>query len=150
MFALTHRRAAYIQGIIWLMVGSMLIAMGYRFLLASEELSTNLPLLHSLSFFGVNQATLILVLGSTLIGGLKGYYILAKAASKQLLRLARLPSPMDYSQLFEVRYLLLVGLMVGLGFVLRACPMDVRGCVDLAIGVALLFGSTVFFRQNVL
>ena len=152
MFALTHRKAAYIQGIIWLMIGSILVTMGYRFLMVSEELKMigNLPLLHSLSFLGINQATVILVLGSILIGGLKGYYVLAKAASKQLLRLAGLPSPMTYSQLFEVRYLLLVGLMIGLGFLLRTFPVDVRGCVDLAIGIALLFGSTIFFRQNFL
>lgn len=151
MFALTYRRAAYIQGTIWLLVGSMLVAMGCNFLVASllegNQMAGHLPLLRSMPFLDKELAALTVALAAIAIGWLKGYCILAKTASKQLLRIAKLPSPISYSQLFEVRYFFLLGLMVGLGFLLRTFPIDVRGFIDLAVGIALLFGATVFFRQ---
>lgn len=152
MFRLTHRRATVLQGILWLLVGGMLVTMGCNFLVASllaeNQASGYLPLLRSLPVLDPELAALLVALAAIALGWLKGYYILAKTASKQLIRLAKLPSPIPYSQLFPIRYFCLLGLMGGLGLLLRSFPMDVRGGIDLAVGTALLFGSTLFFRRS--
>lgn len=152
MFALTYPRAAYLQGTIWLLIGGMLVSMGCNFLIASllqkNQSAAYLPLFHAIPIRDPELAALIMALSSIAVGWLKGYCILAKTVSKQLFRLEKIPSPIPYSQLFPMSYLFLLGLMGGLGFLLRAFPMDVRGCIDLAVGTALLFGSTLFFRRR--
>ncbi len=152
VFALTYQKAAYLQGTIWLLIGGMLVSMGCNFLIASllqeNQATAYLPLFHSIPIQDPELVALVIALSSIIIGWLKGYCILAKTVSKQLFRLEKIVSPIPYSQLFPIQYLFLLGLMGGLGVLLRTFPIDVRGCIDLAVGTALLFGSTLFFRQK--
>jgi hypothetical protein len=63
------------------------------------------------------------------LGALKYRFVLSKTAKRMA------------SQPFRLRDLLLIGVMMGLGYLLRFFPDPVRGVIDVAVGFALIRSS---------
>ena len=138
-----------LYGLLWLGAGLMLMSKGMP-LLVKSAIHDELPLISFLKPFtgSSEQAAMVLVLFALVLGLLKGRLVLAKAANKMMVRLAAFSDPVSISQLFTVRYCLLLALMISLGVSLRFLhlPYDVHGLIDLAIGSALINGALVYFR----
>jgi hypothetical protein len=113
----------YLMGTVWLLGAARLCYKG---------LVLALPFIKSHPVCSLALA--LLAIG---IGGLKGHFVLRKAAARSM-------------QKFSISYCFLIGLMVGLGVALNLLPIapQVRGFIDLAIAAALLIGSKTYFLHR--
>jgi len=138
-----------LYGFLWLAAGLMLMSKGMP-LLVKSAIRDELPLISFLKPFtgSSEQAAMVLVLFSLVLGLLKGRLVLAKAANKMMIRLSGFSDPVPISRLFTLRYCLILALMILLGVSLRfqRLPYDVHGLIDLAVGSALINGALVYFR----
>lgn len=83
-----------------------------------------------------------------LIGFFKARFVLIKTVRRVVARIAALPLPIPFKQVYGPTYWILLGSMMALGMVFRflPIPIDVRGTIDVAIGSALLNGALFYFR----
>lgn len=152
MKSISLKSLFWLSALTWILVGIFLLSLGAR-LLTNENPSAYFSLVEY--FSGVlgdkgNAITLLTVLG-LFVGYFKGRYVLKNTVHKQVRRLKGIQRPLHLGDLYTKKYLLLIGLMISLGFILRALPIhpDVRGVIDLAIGAALLFGASNYLRVRV-
>lgn len=151
---LTHRTLSILAGSIWLLAGANLLFLGTRFLLQSAQpaviATSNLPILNAIMGWvpQVEFAIPILAFIAAGIGVLKGSTILRKAARREVKRITLLPHPVSITQLYSRRGVILLAVMVCLGISLRFMnvPLDVRGVIDVAVGVGLILGSLSYLR----
>lgn len=138
-------------GLLWLAAGLFLMFKGVP-LLVRASVREDLPLIKFLKPLtgSSEQAAMILVVLSLVIGLIKGRTVMTKAAKRTLKRLVTLSDPLPVSQLFSLRYVLTLGIMMSLGMAIRFAhlPMDIHGLIDLAIGSALMNGGLVYFRNR--
>jgi hypothetical protein len=138
-----------VYGLLWLGAGLMLMSKGMP-LLVKSAIREELPLISFLKPFtgSSEQAAMVLVLFSLVLGLLKGRLVLAKAANKMMARLSAFSDPVSIGQLFTLRYCLILSVMILLGISLRFfhLPFDIHGMIDLAVGSALINGALVYFR----
>lgn len=132
MLRIDQRVALALYGVLWLAVGVWLLRLGLALLVGEEAL-------------------LVMAI-ALLLGGIKGRYVLVRVAERAIAALSVQPQKIPLTALFGVRYLLLIALMVGLGVVMRlpAFPVQLRGLVDVAVGIALLQGSVTYLRAALL
>jgi hypothetical protein len=140
------------QGLVWLAVGLYLLPLGIFFLMQTLEpgYSSSLPLyglLASISLTPTESACSLLALG-LLIGRIKSRTVFAKAVTKSEQYVASLPARASVFKIYPPRYILLVGVMMGLGISMRvfSVPLDIRGFVDVAVGAALTQGAIAYFK----
>lgn len=81
-----------------------------------------------------------------LVGLLKGYFVLSKTVEKGAIRLMTLPTPIRFRDAYGPGYLALMGVMIALGVGLRFVPTVVRGMVDVAVGIALMYGAYLWYE----
>lgn len=141
-----------ISGIQWLGVGAMLLVKGLRYLVPlADQLESPAPLLQGLvSIAGSRQqAALLIVSVALLIGFIKGRAVLAKAVHRIADRILLQEGLLTLNQVYDRRYYLILLIMVGLGFAMRALnlPHDIHGGIDVAIGAALIHGGMLYFRR---
>jgi hypothetical protein len=82
------------------------------------------------------------------IGFIKGRMVLPKVAKKNVARILALPEKSPLYMTFSAKSWMLVLLMIALGRIIRlagASPLIV-GTIYVAVGMALLFGSTSYLR----
>lgn len=147
---LSRRTLCIFAGSIWLLAGANLLFLGVRFLLESATplslANSNLPLLHTVIEWMPQDTFAVPFLAciGALIGFVKGRTVLRRAARREVQRIFALPHPVSMRQLYSLRGAILLGLMFCLGLLLKFLnlPLDVRGVIDVAIGVALILGST--------
>lgn len=134
MFHFRHKTIIIISGIIWFGIGVMLMRQGLGLLALRGD-----------------QLAVLMIAAGLFIGFLKGRKVLGKTALKGIDRISRLPDPMPLTQIYTPRFYALIGCMMALGMSLKyfGLPNDLRGTVDVAIGSALLNGSTFYFRNTV-
>ena len=149
---LSKRAWLVISGIQWLVVGVMLLVKGLRYLIPlADQLEAPAPLLQWLvSMAGSRQqAALLIVSVALLIGFIKGRTVLAKSVNRMADRIQLQEGRLTLAQVYDKRYYLVLLLMVGLGFTLRALhlPHDIHGGIDVAIGAALINGGMLYFRR---
>ena len=153
MVKLSHSTLIALSGIIWLLVGGMLLSMGLNFIVASilneNLLIMNRPILDTLSPYvgGLDEAALMLIFLGLAIGFLKGRMVFSKTVAKTVARILTMPNPAPLSKIYTKGYSFLLGGMVLLGFLVRFLPNDGRGFIDVAIGAALINGAMLYFRQ---
>ncbi|MCH9613937.1 MAG: hypothetical protein SP1CHLAM54_09460 [Chlamydiia bacterium] len=114
--------AMSIYGSLWSVIGVLLFSQGWRLL----------------------DGGVWIILGLA-IGLAKGHFVLRKVAAKTMNRWQG--DGLRFSEVWPVRFLVLMGMMMVLGFVLRFVPVVVRGVVDIAVGMALFYGAIYFFRR---
>lgn len=147
---MTHRRLFWMAGTIWFLVGFFLLQLGMRLFAESlnswPEYSFFLPLFAS--WMGAAETLIVLISLGLLIGYFKGRYLLGKTARRTIQQILAAAPPPSLRHLFNLRYALLISLMMLLGFSMRylALPLDVRGFVDVAVGAALIHGALFYFR----
>ena len=152
MFKLSHTVMIYISGLIWLVVGLMLLRIGVNlFAPLFDSPGESTPLLNLLSpLFGERNALIGLIGAAALIGYVKGRFILGKSARKGVERILTYSEPMPITSLYSPKYFILLGAMIALGVSIKymGIPNDIRGFIDVAIGIALLTGAQVYFRSG--
>jgi hypothetical protein len=152
MFKVSHAALIFISGLVWLVVGSVLLPLGLNFIVGAL-LIENSHLPHPvLDFFapyagGLESAGLIWITIALLIGFLKGRRIFSKSVTRSVNYISTLPNPAPISKIYTPAYYLLLAAMILLGFVVKYFPLDVRGGVDVAVGCALINGAMLYFRQ---
>lgn len=132
MIHMKHKTIIAISGIVWFAIGFSLLRLG----------------LHLLALRGDQLAVLLMAAG-LIIGFFKGRFVLGKTALKGINRIESLPEPMPISQIYTPQFYGLIGFMIVLGMSIKYFGLgnDIRGTVDVAIGAALLNGSTFYFRH---
>jgi hypothetical protein len=86
------------------------------------------------------------LIAAVLLGFVKGRVVFAKTVQKMAMRIAHLPQPIRLFHVYPWPYWCLIGVMMGMGVVLRFFPDTVRGIVDVAVGSALVQGAMLYFR----
>ena len=119
---------------IWFAGGMMMSLRGIDFLTAS----------------GLPQNQLMLpLIAAIIIGYLKGKFVLSKASSKNLIRLAEFTEPQKLIAVYPLRSWILIGVMIGLSLLittfLSAQPLW-RGSVNVGLGMALVASSLVYLK----
>jgi hypothetical protein len=149
MKSISLRTMVFLSALTWLVVGIFLLTLGMR-LLTSKISNDHFSLVDYFNtlFGDRNDALIVLISLGLCVGYLKGRFVLKKTVGKQIKRLKTIQQPLHLGHLYTKKYLLLIGLMISLGFILRALPIhpDVRGLIDLTVGTALLFGASNYFR----
>lgn len=155
MIKVSHKTLIIISGLIWLSVGCFLLPLGLS-LLAGSTLKVrvlslgNYPLIDQLAPYmgGAEQVALLLIALSLFIGYLKGRYVLGKSAQKGVERIRSFSNPTKLSNIYSLKYYILLGSMIGLGISIKFFGLanDIRGFIDVAIGSALINGAMIYFR----
>lgn len=152
MLKANHVTLVALSGLVWLIVGCVLLPLGLNFIIASilrENAMQSHPILNFLTpYFGVDQSVLILVAFCLLLGYFKGRYIFAKTVQRSVQHILKLPNPASILKMYTRKYYILLGSMVLLGMIVKMAPLDVRGAVDVTIGAALINGAMLYFRQT--
>ena len=148
------RKWIVISGLSWLGIGAYLMVKGLKWItLAMTALETP-RLIGWLSGIAgtVQQGTLVLICVSLLVGFIKGRMVLAKTVRRIVARLRAQEAPIRFSQAYDRKYYMILGLMMGLGLLFRFLPIafDVRGAIDVTIGSALINGAMLYFREAVI
>lgn len=131
-----------VAGLIWFGVGTMLLVRGLRFL----------GLIGSLEAYSGFATGLTLAIAG-LIGAIKGRFVLSRSALRNIDRIHKLPRPRPW-QVFAPRFYPLIGLMMGLGFVLRRLATIGPGArivvagVYCGIGAALAISSFAYLAPE--
>jgi len=152
MLKFSHSTLIYLSGLIWLAVGLMLLRIGVNLLIPASPLESLVtgPLVHFLTpYLGDIKAVLATILIFALaVGYLKGRFVLGKSARKGVERILTFPNPTHVSNLYSAKYYILLGGMVALGISIKylGIPNDIRGMIDVTIGIALLTGALIYFR----
>lgn len=123
----------FVSGLIWVAAGFMLLYKGLRFLSDGVDAQNQA------------RATWLIAVG-LLIGFIKGRFILSKTVRRLVLRIVSLEQPIRAKDVYPMSYWILLSSMMAMGFLLRYVPLEWRGCIDVAIGSALLNGSLLYFR----
>lgn len=139
-----HSTLIAISGLVWLVIGFFLIRMGLH--LAAGEM--NGPVFYFLTnILGENQTAAVIIIAIGLaVGYVKGQYILSKSAQRTITRVKASPNPSGITKIFNLPYVLLIGCMMLLGFLVKGLSPDFRSFIDIAVGAALIRGAIFYFR----
>lgn len=139
-----------LSGIVWLCVSAMLLKIGSKLLFSaiSDPSSFTVLLPFTIPLIGPYASILSLFSMGIVIGFLKGNFVLAKVVKREVSRLQDIPEPCSVHQIYSMRQVILIAMMMGLGMLLRTlgAPVDLHGAVDVAVGAALFQGATHYFR----
>ena len=143
-----------VAGSLWIIISIFLLyracvilPMAYRFLDKQEVLQrVYLINIENTSFRYILYFTMIAL--AVLIGQIKGKKILSKLAQKQVNLLMQKNGQLSLKDLFTKRYLIILLCMMLLGKMLSflQVPLDIRGSIDLAVGIALWIGGRYYYR----
>lgn len=138
-----------ICGTIWLVVGASLLRLGLNFLANQPEVHPqSLQVLTWLKgFLSHGNAIVLLIATGLFIGYFKGRYVLGKSVENETTRIKSLPNPSPAQHIYSKRSYIIIGMMMGLGILMRFVPIDIRGLVDVAVGAALINGSILYFKK---
>jgi hypothetical protein len=147
---LQPRTLLFIAGALWFAVGLWLLKLGINFLIDATNADPSpafLAWFKSLSGEAEKGVLFLLVL-ALIIGFFKGRFVLSKTVNKTSERLTHANS---ITALFTPKYLILLGVMMGIGLSIRflGVPLDIRGFVDVAVGSALVNGAMLYFRKAI-
>lgn len=153
MFKASHPTLIFISGLVWLVIGCILMPVGLNFIVESilkENSSASHPVLNFLGSIigGLEPAALILIACSLAVGFFKGRFVFAKSVKRSVNRILSLPNPSSIFKMYSSAYLILLAVMILLGVLVKFLPMDIRGAIDVIVGSALINGATLFFRQS--
>lgn len=160
MYKCSHFLMIVISGVIWCVVGVLLMTLGMHHLVDSLRLwdevivSSNPSMIKAFSyiFSKPQQALTAIVAVSLLVGYAKGHFVLLRSVKSGVQRILSYPNPSEIKNLYAKKYYFLLVGMMGLGMLLRVAkiPEDLHGAIDLAIGAALLKGALSYFKYALL
>lgn len=147
---LKHIHAILLSGTTWLLIGFFLLFKGLHYTLFAAVFQVDsAPLLRL--FSAPEKGALSLIALGIAIGFAKGRFVLSKTVHRVVTRILSHPEPIPLKKVYTKGYLLLIGLMMGIGMGLRFSPVpfDVRGVIDVAVGSALVIGALLYFQKGV-
>ena len=128
-----------IVGVIWLIVGLVLSTLGINWLITLK----------------LGPVFFTFTLLSLIVGLIKGKFVLKKAAEKyyknsQHITFNKIDILTGWAKVLGLKGFILIGLMIAIGSFLRHSTIDrpILGVVYLAVGVALVYASKIFFVQK--
>ena len=139
---MTYVIALIFSGIIWLIAGFSLFANGLQYSLLSVQkdvvvtLSTHFKLL-SLFLFG------------SVCGYLCGRFFFTKGVVRYMRHIAQYEEPLGVREVvprFSLSFIFWICL-IGFGVAYLPIPPDAIATVELTVGVALLYGTALFFQK---
>lgn len=135
------------SGLIWLAAGISLLHKGLKFVADARDFPDTFCVRFQEQFGSTQSAGATLIAVALLLGFVKGRFVLVKTVRRVSFRIQSLPLPIKITSLYTPSYLILLGSMMGLGFLIRfiSMPIDIRGFIDVAIGSALINGSMLYF-----
>ena len=133
VFMFTHKTWILISGVLWGVVGCLLLYKGLQLLSEGVDLASS------------NRVSWLVGV-ALLVGFVKGRFVLSKTVRRISLRLAEMQGPIRFVDAYPKSYWILLASMMALGFLLRLVPIEVRGFIDVAVGSALLNGAMLYFR----
>lgn len=136
------------SGFIWLVAGFSLLNKGLQFIEAGLRSPGSLSHYLSNLLGSPQQGGTALIAIGLMVGFFKGRILLSKSSHRICSRIIHLEPPIRFTQVYPLSYWILIVGMMGLGFGMRflPIPIDARGCIDIAIGSALVNGSLFYFR----
>jgi len=145
-----------IAGLVWLVVGTGLISMGFRFFSvvlhdpSLVHIKKGFSFLRLMTSYPYQTVVMWLMISAFLIGYLKGRTVLKKSALRQIQRIEAITTQAKIYHLYSPGFFILVLFMIGLGISMRFLPitLEVRAFIDVAIGTALLQGALHYFRYT--
>jgi uncharacterized membrane protein len=139
---MSRKELLAIAGGIWVLVGIFLIYRGINlFQLASNEQHAS------------QNAIMISSIVGLIIGGIKGKFVLAKTARKNIARIDGLSGPLKIHHVFSTPFYGFILGMILLGVLLRTFNGYLGGYVVVAsiycgIGMALIIASMVYWKAS--
>jgi len=148
---MTHIKAIFLSGLVWMAVGAGLLYKGLNFLVNCIDVSSfGWPVKAAMNW-GKNpeQASLIVICAALFVGFLKGRIILSRTAKRVTDYILSQHLPLTFNTIFPKPYLMMILGMMLLGMSLKFLPItdDWRGFVDVAVGSALMNGAMIYFRN---
>ncbi|PCI78148.1 hypothetical protein COB21_01385 [Candidatus Aerophobetes bacterium] len=151
----------FISGLFMLASGSMLLNKGAHYMadaFASFSISSSsydATLLRGMAplaslFNGSAHTGLALLLAlAALVGLLKGQFVMKKVVNRSVLHVEKNGGSVSLFRLFPRQSLIIIGsmMLLGIAFNKFGLPLDVRGVIDFAIGLALVRGGIFYFRE---
>ena len=125
-----------IQGVVWLLVGAMLLNLGAHFLLEIKPEGNEMFLIGC-------------IIGAVILGQIKGRTVLTKVGERNFQRIASL-SCTTIKDLYTRKDLFIIGgmMLLGMGMKYFGLPVALRGSIDIAVGTALIQGSLRHFHHS--
>lgn len=152
---LSHSTLYTISGIVWMAIGVFLLNLGLKLITQGAEtesfsLDKYSPFFVWLSalFSGVENAIIVLIVLAMIVGFFKGRFVLRKVAMRTYNRVQALENPTSIANLYtKANYIIILGMMM-LGMCMRYfnIPNDIRGPIDIAVGIALMQGAVSYFQ----
>ena len=138
----THLKIATV---LWGIVGFGLLMAGLIFLFGNRTMSI-LP--GEPSGIGVTEGISFVI--ALMLGLIKGQFVIKKVGRKNRARIESLPEPSGFHMTFSAKSWILVLGMILLGRLIRfaGAPAFIVGAIYVAVGVALLIGSTVYLEEK--
>jgi hypothetical protein len=147
---LNHRTAIVCSGMLWLVIGVMLLYKGMNLIMLAVQIPSSAILLPKIAPLtrGIEQAALILMCVGIFVGFMKAKFIFSKTVNRVVSRIVSFAEPVPISQIYTKGYIILILGMSALGMSLKFfhLPHDVLGLLDVVIGSALTQGAMLYFR----
>ena len=131
--------SVFVVGTIWFLVGIGLSIAGTIWIL----------------MLGFGPKMILFLTIAVVVGLSKGKFVLQKVALKyykraDVIQFNKNDILIGWIKIFGVRGFVLIGLMMGLGAFLRHSSINrpVLGIIYLAVGIALVYASKIFFKEN--
>lgn len=142
---------------VWFLVGGMLTYKGLDYLFESVAMQMiarhEQPLLGFFTHLMGNPhyALMQMIFFSIALGYVKGFLALKRSAERLIRNVQPYGAKIPLRIVFPTWYVFVMVAMMLLGFIMKYAPLysDVRGMIDVAVGFALLSGSTFFIRAIV-
>lgn len=158
MFVISPLTALILNGLTWLIVGVSLLYKGF-FLVTIGILTDPIAAVSGpvIAYFyaqtrNIESSMLFLVFIGLLLGLIKAKLVLSKTIKKTFKRLVLKTSPIKLTDVFTLKYLVLIGFMASLGMSMKylPIPIDIKAIIDVAVGAALITGAFTYFRYGVM
>ena len=147
-----------LAGSIWLIMGGVLLFRGA--LMVKGVWSLDPEYVGGIDEPASHTALIIYILIGLVVGGAKGKFVLSKSAKRNCERIDRLDDPVKFYQVFPLKLIPLIGVMIGMGLGIRylAAHNDAAwnswitwagcGAVYVGIGAALAASSLAYFKKK--
>ncbi|MEC8307062.1 MAG: hypothetical protein VXZ72_04365 [Chlamydiota bacterium] len=137
----------YFSACVWLGIGALLVTRGAAYLLLALKDEESL-LRQSAAHYHYAPLTGVIVISfmAFVLGTIKGQCAIKKRVYRMETQMLKLPYHFSFFQIYGLTAFLLVGLMMGLGMMVRWMPIpyEVKALLVVAVGTSLIQGGFTF------
>jgi len=147
--------AIALMGAMWFSIGAFLLYKGIFLLMQACTFyePKNVILISQMRKFvpSVENAAILILSIGLFLGIMKGRFVLATRARKEVCKLLQIPEPIHIKHVFSIKLLAIMAIMMSLGMAMTVGKLsyDIRAMIDVAVGSALIQGAVQYFRSAV-